>query len=43
MPFEPAAMIATPRIMDDKRIARICGLSLGGIFICSLLLNALAF
>ena len=43
MPFEPASMIGTPRIMDDKRIARICGLSLGGIFICSLLLNALAF
>ena len=43
MPFEPASMSGTPRIMDDNRIARICGLSLGGVFICSLLLNALAF
>jgi hypothetical protein len=29
--------------MDEKRIARICGLSLGGLLVCSLVLNALAF
>jgi hypothetical protein len=29
--------------MDEKRIARICGLSLGGLFVCSMLLNAIAF
>jgi hypothetical protein len=29
--------------MSEKTIARVCGLGLGGIFLCSMVLNALAF
>jgi hypothetical protein len=29
--------------MDERQTARLVGLLLGGLFICSLVLNALAF
>jgi hypothetical protein len=42
-PGEPAIALPRLRGMDEKRIARICGLGLGGLLLCSLVLNALAF